>query len=385
MDHPPAVLPTMSSPLAAPAEEPPAPPSAREELERIRSEMPQLLAALSERLALGAPAFPLLWFDAPQRVIRVDAALAGDLSQWVFIGDIHGDFFALHTLLREAVRDRPDSRIFFLGDLIDRGEQPLECLFLLLEWGLRHPGRLAWIAGNHDIALRSKDDGSFVSEVSPAEFCSLLNTDDAMMGFRQKAGLFFIEIGRRLPRAVLFPDGLLATHGGFPLVDLHTQVSATINENEFLAWLNSDACLKDFSWTRIHRAPRKIPDRFSSGASYGFTDFEAFCKLRPDWFGVRRMITGHEHPTQGFDTHPTYKANPALTLVGFGLNEMKPGYAYYTDNLHFARGMPDAMPALVPVKVDRTELAAFIGDPSIAPPVPSLPTTSSSVPTKDHP
>ncbi len=353
-------------PTPAPAGE-----HADQALLRIREAMPRLLEDLEQRLrapTAQAP-FPLLHFGQKHRVARLSPELAGAPEAWFFIGDLHGDFFALHTLLNQAQTLKPDCRILFLGDMVDRGSFPLECVFLLLEWGLRHPGRLAWIAGNHDIAFSYDAQGVFHSIVNPAELLFELNVEDPS-GLRQRIGRFFIDMAHGLPRALLFPEGLMATHGGFPLVDLHPQGQAAADEAAYLDWLNADSCLKDFTWTRIHRAPRKIPDRYSSGSQYGFTDFEAFCRLQPEWFPVKYMVTGHEHPSEGVDLHPTYKTNRALTLLGMGFDDYAPdSAARYSKTLHLGQGVAGTVPAVIEVPVDVGALARFLGEP-LPPPAP---------------
>lgn len=333
---------------------------ADQELQRIRQAMPALLWELVRRISVPMPnrPFPLMHFGQARRVAVLSREQAGSMEDWFFIGDLHGDFFALHTLLRQVETLNPNGRVLFLGDMVDRGAMPIECIFLLLEWGLRYPGRLAWIAGNHDIAFSCDHLGVFSSQVSPAEFLTELNAKDLFAGTRQQIGHFFIDMARRLPRAFLFPDGLLATHGGFPLSDLQTQGQAITEEQSYLDWLSSDACLKDFTWTRINRVPKRLPDRFSSGAQYGFKDFEAFCQLKPQWFPVTHLVTGHEHPANGFDLHLTYRINQAVTLLGMGLDEIT---GAYNDNLYLGRGVTGAVPEVIAVPVDRHELAMLTG------------------------
>ena len=335
---------------------------ADQELHRIRLAMPTLLADLERRLFAPSAEkpFPLLHFAQKHKVARLTSEQVGAMEGWFFIGDLHGDFYALHTLLRRAEALRPDCRILFLGDMVDRGDMPFECIFLLLEWGLRHPGRLAWIAGNHDIAFSFNEQGVFTSKVSPAELLHDLNAKDTFSGTRQRIGRFFVTMAAQLPRALLFPDGMLATHGGFPLSDLQVQGQEMADEPAFLEWLNSEACLKDFTWTRINRAPKRLPDRYSSGSQYGFKDFEALCQLKPQWFPVTHMLTGHEHPANGFELHPTYKINRAVTLLGMGVDEIT---GKYSDHLHLGQGVAGSVPQVIPVPVDRGELAMLRGEP----------------------
>jgi hypothetical protein len=338
---------------------------ADQELRRIRIEMPQLLELFKTTILAGPGPAVLLRYGEPHKVVRLTDVEVGVIDQWFFIGDIHGDFFALHSLLREAESRHDDARVLFLGDLVDRGDMPFECLFLLLDWGLRRPGRLGWIAGNHDIAFSVTAQGAFQSLVSPAELLDVINRDDLFSGFRRELGEFFVMLTQGLPRALLFPDGLLATHGGIPLVDLHPQGAAIDNEAAYLDWLNCPACLKDFTWTRIHRAPKKLPDRYSTGAQYGFRDFEAFAQLKPEWFPVMRMVNGHEHPKGGFNPQDTYVTKPALTLLGLGFDELRPmpdRYAHYTEAIHLGQGVPDALPSVIPVPVVREQLEMMYGE-----------------------
>lgn len=371
----------LTEPSSPPTQTHPIPLSADAALANIRAEMPRLLQELSARL--DGPDFPLMRCGESQPVVRLTPAEMGPAANWFFIGDIHGDFFALHTLLRHAEDTCPDGRILFLGDVVDRGDLPFECLFLLLDWGLRHPGRLAWIAGNHDLAFSLDGAGRFSSAVQPAELLDVLNQWDLFTGYRRALGRFLIDLARRLPRAILFPDGLLATHGGFPLRDLHPEGAAAPDEAAFLAWLNTDACLKDFTWTRIHSARRKIPDRYVSGAQYGFTDFEAFCALQPDWFPVKRMITGHEHPALGFILHRTYQLNPALTLLGFGFEDLMPmpeAYRHYRDHLYLGRGREGELPDIISIEVNRGELEMLY--PAL---VPQMPQEAEATPMEPEP
>jgi hypothetical protein len=340
-------------------------PHADEELRRIRAQIPQMLETFKHKILGRETPDALLRYGQAHKVACLAAEEVGSMDQWFFIGDIHGDFFALHTLLREAEKRHPDCRMVFLGDLVDRGDMPFECLFLLLDWGLRKPGRLAWIAGNHDIAFSITEQGTFRSQVSPAELLDVINRNDLFSGFRRQLGEFFVTIAQGLPRALLFPDGLLATHGGIPLVDLHLQGAAAADKHAYLEWLNTPACLQDFTWTRINSRPKKIPDRHSTGSQFGFRDFEAFCQLKPEWFNVARMINGHEHPRNGFDRHSSYVVKPALTMLGLGFDESKAmpdAYANYTDTLYLAQGVPDALPEVLPISVVREELEMIYGN-----------------------
>lgn len=307
---------------------------------------------------------PQLLYYGGEKVVRIDPDVWGDADEWHVMGDIHGDFYALFGCIRYLVEREKPFKLILLGDLVDRGPHPLECLWLILYLVDRYPGRVLWIAGNHDIGIHERPDRSFGSSVMPAEFVDELNMVDAWTPFRRQFGREYIELVKDLPRAALAPDGTLFTHGGFPLVDLHADLEGRTTLEEKVEWLNSEKALQDFTWTRITRYPRRIPNRHSTGSSYGFKDFAAFCEAVKDFFPARRLVNGHEHPDGGVDVHSSWQEHPALTLSGFGFDASQYGSASgFTENyrktLTLARCRADDIPELVHIDVDTADLADF--------------------------
>jgi len=329
-------------------------------------------SAFSKIKGESTPSF--LCYGEPDKVVRLSPDVFNKRKYWYIIGDIHGDMYALFQevmfIRKEHLDDKHGFGIIFLGDLIDRGPHPLECLWFLLKFSESYPDQLLWIAGNHDIAFsRNEEENSYTSSVSPAEFLECLNSQQIDSVYKD-FGKEYIELAAGLPRAVLLPDGLLLTHGGFPLVDLQSQLEQCKDDAQRQQWLNSPAALQDFTWTRITRYPKKRPNRESKGCSYGYKDFEAFCNATTDFFPVKRLVTAHEHPDGGFDLHPEWKDTPALTLTGFGFH---PNYesaeAYnsnYRDHLVIARCRENDLPEIIKIPVDRHDLKAFY-DAEIAP------------------
>lgn len=249
---------------------------------------------------------PAMMFDADRerpedRAIKVSAT-AGPL--WI-IGDLHGDLLALEASLAQIRRESETPRIIFLGDFIDDEGLALEVLIRIFELIREAPDRICVIAGNHDEAL-SFEGERFASSVSPSDFSESLNAclgDDQIV----RAGKLAIRLTARAPRALFLPDGLLVSHGGFPLADLHPALEVSGD------W-NDPACLSDFVWARAHpKARRKLPNRFSRGSQFGYEDFTDFCALatrlgRP----VSRFVRGHDHVEDRYAIYPAY---PMLTTV----------------------------------------------------------------------
>lgn len=243
------------------------------------------------------------------RAIRIPAL--SDDPLW-FIGDLHGDLLALESALALIARENEgglgSSRIVFLGDLFDDGGFGLETVLRVFELMRERPERICLLAGNHDEGL-GHDGTRFTTTVSPSHFSVFLNehlADEWMV----RLGTLVVRLVARAPRALFFPDGLLAAHAGFPLVDLHARLAATRD------W-NDAACLSDFVWARAHpRARRKLPNRTTRGSQFGYEDFAAFCTLsaalgRP----VTHMVRGHDHVDERYEIYPAYAATPVLTTV----------------------------------------------------------------------
>ena len=282
----------------------------RAEPASVRARMRPIVEAMETLLDRAEG--PGLLFDAdratPQdRAIRL--APRGAASPLWFIGDLHGDLLALEAALAVVAAAGPERpQLVFLGDLFDDEGHGLEVLLRVFELMTASPADVCVIAGNHDEAL-SFDGARFASSVLPSDFADFLNAH-AAHEWIGRAGKLAVRLFAQAPRALFFPDGLLAAHGGFPLGDLHARLEETRD------W-NDPACLADFTWTRCHpTARRKLPNRFSRGSQFGHEDFAAFCALaarlgRP----VTHMVRGHDHVEERYAMPPAYALHPVLTTV----------------------------------------------------------------------
>lgn len=340
--------PTVTSP---PSDNPPQPVPADPipatvALKRIRAEMAGIFQRAAGKVASGE--LPLIgWGLSLPRVQKLAAEHEG--RPWFFIGDIHGDFLAWHRLF-ERVRKEKDFRLCFLGDLVDRGPLDAECFAALLEAAERHPGQILWILGNHDEGVRFNPKAKirFSSTVEPAEFVDYLNTPQDGLSPQQleDLGKLFIDICRRLPRAVLFPDGLLATHGGMPLKDRWDTLKT-------LEAFHHERTLGDFTWTRATPWPFKLgwshdPARrvTSSAFEFGYQDLDGFCKAVESVFPVKRVLRGHDHVENGFEITASYKNTPLMTLNGFGFGYTTNSVAKYRQKLVLGVGITGQLPRI---------------------------------------
>ncbi len=322
------------------------------ELRRIQAVLPHILERAAASVASGE--LPLIgWGLSKPRVQKLPSS-----DQWFFVGDIHGDFLAWHRLLAQ-VREHNGFRLCFLGDLVDRGPFSLECFAALLEASMNYPGQILWILGNHDEALgwNAKEE-QFFSKVEPSEFTDFLNEPLEGLETKQqlvKWGHLFIDVASRLPRATLFEDGLLATHGGVPLADQWDNLKT-------LEAFHHPRCLGDFTWTRATEVPKKLGWKFdpvrratSSSFEYGYKDLEGFTQASAAVLPVKRVIRGHDHVESGQNCPPCYKAAPLLTINGFGFNYLSDSVHQYRSSLLLGVGQADNLPVVEEVILDHDE------------------------------
>lgn len=328
------------------------------------------MRSIVERLEslLDAAGGPGLLFDADRmdpadRAIRVSAIETAS-PLWI-IGDLHGDLLALEAALAlihdhaaQAGGNKP--RIIFLGDLFDDEGFGLEVLLRVFELIDAAPELVCVLAGNHDDAL-SYDGVRFASSVAPSDFTDYLNANLAHEWI-ERAGKLAVRLFAQAPRALFFPDGLLVSHGGFPLVDLHPRLASDGN------W-NDPACLADFVWTRAHpTARKKLPNRFSRGCQFGHEDFAAFCALSARLGRkVTHMARGHDHVEERYCIYPAYHAHPVLTTVALSRRLIRERFGVYERVPTVVRVIEGALPQVYRLHIPADMVRDVYPEPALEP------------------
>jgi hypothetical protein len=328
---------------------------------RVRSAV-ESMEALLDRAGGPGMLFDEFRGSPTDKVIKVSAFQA-ESPLWI-IGDLHGDLLALEAAL-EAVRQQGlessvgSPRLLFLGDLFDDGGFGLEVLLRVFELIVEAPDRVCLIAGNHDEAL-AYDGVRFSSSVTPSDFADFLNANLAHEWI-ERTGKLAVRLFAIAPRALFFPDGLLAAHGGVPLVDLHPALTETGD------W-NNHMCLSDFVWTRAHpKARKKLPNRFSRGSQFGYEDFAAFCSVserlgRP----VTHMVRGHDHVEERYASFPAYHATPLVTTVALSRRLSREAFGAYERVPTMARYVKDALPSVYRLHIPPEMIRAYYPPPTVS-------------------
>ena len=71
-------------------------------------------------------------------------------SRIMAIGDVHGQYEKLKTLMRRIKFDPAQDILVFLGDLMDRGPESLQCLDYVMHLQKQHPVAVICLMGNHE-------------------------------------------------------------------------------------------------------------------------------------------------------------------------------------------------------------------------------------------
>ena len=71
------------------------------------------------------------------------------------VGDIHGQFSDLIKIFHNGGLP-PEANYLFLGDYVDRGQNSLETIMLLLCYKIKYPENFFLLRGNHEAAEINK-------------------------------------------------------------------------------------------------------------------------------------------------------------------------------------------------------------------------------------
>jgi bis(5'-nucleosyl)-tetraphosphatase (symmetrical) len=119
------------------------------------------------------------------------------------IGDVHGCFETLRGLLRRIAFDPRQDRLWFVGDLVNRGPRSLE----VLRWAVEQGDRIVVVLGNHDLHLLARAAG--VSEAKKRDTLEAVlaapDRDD-LLGWLRNRPFVHREGDLLLVHAGLFPS-----------------------------------------------------------------------------------------------------------------------------------------------------------------------------------
>lgn len=244
-------------------------------------------------------------------------------SCYVFIGDTHGNFEALLSIIchinATACNKRP--HFILLGDCIDRGDGDLATL-ALIEESLMNKGTgtfdLSYLCGNHDFALAVQPNGYFFSAVSPADTADKLNSlsKQGRAAHALCLGKAAMELARTAPfigeLTAAIPGQTNAAYIFAHACTPHTDAQALLDElypqrpintpytalPDYLLYPCRDDCLRGLLREEATGAP---PNRGFAATRQSPADAEAYFDLHRRLTGRRilGMFRGHDHIDKG--------------------------------------------------------------------------------------
>jgi predicted phosphodiesterase len=109
--------------------------------------------------------------------------------RYLVFGDVHGNIDALDAVLA-AGNARGAEAYMLTGDLVGYGPSPLECVERMLK--LQEQAKLAWVVGNHELAVRGEIDPASYSEEAARTLTwtrALIDANPAARRFIASGGL----------------------------------------------------------------------------------------------------------------------------------------------------------------------------------------------------
>ena len=114
----------------------------------------------------------------------------------IFVGDTHGDLEASKIVIENFLK--PENKIVFLGDYVDRGPFSKENLDFLLKMREKYPKNIILLQGNHE--------GHHILKFSPADFWESLT---------EKEYKKYCQIVKNFPLVVIAKK-IIALHAALP-------------------------------------------------------------------------------------------------------------------------------------------------------------------------
>lgn len=194
----------------------------------------------------------------------------------IFVGDVHGDLDAIINVF--SLFD--NNHIVFLGDIVDRGNNSLECLIILFLYKSMYPENIHIIRGNHECSEISIIYG-FLMELKIKQ-CDFLHKT-------------ICEIFSHLPIIYIFNN----EHNIFRICGVH----GCISNNTDLKLLENESHIEknnfDECWNDPHSNDNNVYDEISARGSGFYINHESIIK----WMElncINCIIRAHEVAKNGY-------------------------------------------------------------------------------------
>jgi len=205
-------------------------------------------------------------------------------SEIYVIGDIHGN---LDTLLRliEIIGNKNPEYVIFLGDIVDRGIEQLECLILILALKIRYPHKYYLLKGNHETLEMNQYYGFF------QEFMSKFNDQKKFDGI--------LTVYNALPFCALINKSILCLHGGIPeVIEILRKLRGLKPKDIALVFKSIAKSLKQIMWNDPKSGLKGFSESFR-GPGIKFFEEDVFDSFMKE-YNLKYLIRSHEIFPEGY-------------------------------------------------------------------------------------
>jgi predicted phosphodiesterase len=229
----------------------------------------------------------------------------------IVIGDIHGDMESLVHILKD-IEDLNASRIVFLGDYGDRGEESAEVYYLLLKLKVSVGERVIMLRGNHE--------GPPDMPVMPHDLPFLFTTRYGAKG--KEIYEKIKELWEYFPHSVLTEGRYLLLHGGLP---------ANVASIEDIAYAQeshpASSNFEEILWNDPVEGKGYFFSRRGAGRMFGEDVTEKVLRA----VGVKTLIRSHE-PCDGVEVRQRGKILTLFSRKGSPYFNKRAAYLVLDEN-----------------------------------------------------
>ncbi|KAH8253891.1 hypothetical protein KR032_007479 [Drosophila birchii] len=203
-------------------------------------------------------------------------------------GDLHGQFKDLLRIFQQCGTP-PATNYLFLGDYVDRGQNSIETLTLLLCYKVRYPETFFMLRGNHESADVNRVYGFY---------------DECKRRYSVKLWKSFVDCYECMPVSAIVGDRIFCVHGGL------SPGLKTLDDIRYLprpSDVPSEGLLCDLLWSDPEEGPNDWgPNDRGVSYTFGISVVESFLKQNNfnlivrahqvvedgyEFFGERRLVT----------------------------------------------------------------------------------------------
>lgn len=235
------------------------------------------------------------------------------------VGDIHGQFYDLISIFKAGGVPIKE-RYIFLGDYIDRGENSLEVIILLLILKCTYPNHIILLRGNHESRYMAKTYG-FSKEVDQKlnpEISQKVNSKGSEKVDSKSSEYiqFFCETFDKMPLCAIVDKTIFCVHGG---ISKYMNSIKDINEIQRFGDIPDNGLMCDLLWSDPSNACKEWEksDRCDTNL-WGLEPAKKFLKDN----NLTAIIRGHQVVEDGYK-YEFYPNRSVITVFSSKGNKNK--------------------------------------------------------------